>query len=66
MNFARLERRAANKAAYAALRAEYIALPKASQHRILDDYRAEQARGGTVSWANYLAVILPLLPPEAR
>jgi hypothetical protein len=66
MNFARQERRAANKAAYAELRSVYDQLPRETRSRIVDDYKVEQGRGATISWSNYLAVILPLLPPDAR
>lgn len=60
------EKRMANRAAYAAIQAEYLALPDDTRVRVLDDFRFERVNGGTVSWARYLEVVLPLLPAGAR
>ncbi len=60
------EERAANIAANAHLTSQYRALPRETQKRLVNDFRRERARGGTMCWSHYLVVILPLLPNEAR
>ena len=59
------ERRAANAAAHAALSDAYSRLPAASRDLMKAEYRAQVARGATVSWGKFLAVALPMLPEDA-
>lgn len=65
-SFDRAVRRAANIAANAEVSDAYSKLPNATRDRIVDDFRREKANGGTVGWARYIEVILPLLPATAR
>jgi hypothetical protein len=60
------EERAANIAAHAHLTSQYRSLPRETQKRLVADYRREQLAGGTMSWSTYVAVVMPLLPDEAR
>jgi hypothetical protein len=64
--FDRAERRAANVTAWAALACEYRALPKQARDLLISDYRHQKATGGTMAWAQYLAVAMPLLPADIR
>jgi len=59
------ERRAANRAAYNALREAYARLPPNTRSLLDAEFKAERARNDAITWARYLEVVLPLLPPEA-
>jgi hypothetical protein len=59
-------RKADNKAAYAASRQAFDQLPQSTKDQIKADFAAERARNSEISWAKYIAVILPLLPADAR
>jgi hypothetical protein len=62
----RIERRMANKAAYAALRARYDVLPKDTRDKLRTEFQAERARNPVIGWVRYLEVVLPLIPADAR
>ena len=54
------------RASYDALTDAYARLPAATRAQLNAAFKAERSRGAALSWGQYLAVVLPLLPPDAR
>jgi hypothetical protein len=65
-SFAKEQRKATNRAAYAVLRSEYDNLPAETRAKLVTEFKTERVRNPIMTWSKYLTVILPLLPAEAR
>jgi hypothetical protein len=64
MSKAREERRAANRAQFAALNAAYRALPRDKRELCRAEYALHKARSSELNWQRFLAVALPMLPAD--